>query len=166
MQAASQLQPDALAGTIVLGVRWNRSDEERGRAAALTADLDAICELRDGQGRLLDRVGPGRLRNDNGSVVHTGDSRTGAGPWDDERVYVFLDALPRAVHSLVFLIESSRGTAFSEVANASCHVSDHATDDTLLTLPLSPLGAMTRCDVATLQRATSGWRLMPASRPG
>lgn len=144
---------------IVLGVRWDPHDDERGRDA-VAADLDAMCELRDAHGRLLELVGPGRLRNGNGSVIHTGDSRTGAGDWDDERIFVFVGALPGAVHSLVFTVASCSTAPFGDIAGASCHVSDHSTEDPLLSVQLSSLGAATEHAVATLRRTEGGWSLV------
>ena len=74
---------------IVFGVHWSPTPLDRQ-----PVNLDAICETRDANGVTLEVISPGRLASSNGSVVHTGDSLTGASPWDDERVFVFLMRCP------------------------------------------------------------------------
>ena len=146
---------------IVLGLHWAPpAPRTRGCAARVPADLDAICELRDASGRLVEVVGPGRLCSANGSVMHTGDSRSGASDWDDERIFVFVDALPLHIASLTFTVASSSGHPFGNVPGASCHVSDCVTEDRLLSVQLTALGAVTERVIATLQRCTGGWKLV------
>ena len=141
---------------VVMGLHW-APPPERGRLSLEPANLDAICLLLDSQARRLEVVGPSRLANANGSVIHTGDSRTGASLWDDERVFAFLHALPPAVHSLVFGVVSRNDRPFCDVAGASCHVSDCRTEDELLKVQLTSLGPLTEYWVATLQRNPCGW---------
>jgi tellurium resistance protein TerZ len=154
---ASLRESNLSSRDIVVGVYWTPSQE--GRRAGGPADLDAICELRDADGRLVEMVGPGRLRSANDSVMHTGDSRTGASSWDDERIFVFLDAVPRHVESVVFTIASSSGEAFGNVPGAICHVSDTRTDERLLEVQLTTLGGATEHEVARLVRCGRAWRL-------
>ena len=123
------------------------------------ANLDAICELRDANGARLEVVSPERLASSNGSVVHTGDSRTGASPWDDERVFVFLDALPPDVQRLDFLVASRNRRHLCEVPGASCHLSDYRTEDELLNLKLRTLAPAAECVVAIVERRPAGWTL-------
>ena len=143
--------------SIVLGLHWTPNEVLIRQGVA--PDLDAICELRDWNGRLLEVVGPARLASVNGSVIHTGDSRTGASYWDDERIFVFIEALPECVCSVVFTVTSSSGEAFCDVPGASCHLSDCATEDRLFSLQLTGLGAVTGHVIARLQRSSGGWLL-------
>ena len=149
---------------VVLGLYWT-SPQEGGTASRIQApaNLDAFCVLLDRQQRVLEVVHPGRPRNDNGSIVHTGDSRTGAGPWDDERIFVFLEALPEAVGAIVFAVAIVNGGTFGEVAGASCHVSDAATEREMLRVELTRLGPVKMHCVATLRRASSGWKISTGS---
>jgi stress response protein SCP2 len=159
MSTEESLRESSLSSRdIVVGVHWTPSQEAR-RAGGSPADLDAICELRDADGRLMEMVGPGRLRSANDSVMHTGDSRTGASSWDDERIFVFLDAVPCGVESVVFMIASSSGVAFRNVPGAICHVSDSRTDERLLEVQLTTLGDATEHEVARLVRCGRAWRL-------
>lgn len=148
-----------VTGSIVLGVHWTPALRAREYDSSSPADLDAVCELRDCRGRLVELVGPGRLRSLNGSVMHTGDSRTGASLWDDERIFVFLDALPEDVASVVLSVESSGGHVFRDIAGASCHVSDCVTEDKLLSVLLTGLGPVTGHVIAMLERGSRGWIL-------
>ncbi|MEZ4606848.1 MAG: TerD family protein [Deinococcales bacterium] len=58
-------------------------------------DLDASAVLFDAKGRQVDQVWFRQLKTSNGSVIHTGDNRTGAGDGDDEQILVQLDKLPQ-----------------------------------------------------------------------
>lgn len=145
------------ARDIVMGLHWAPA-AERTRAAT-QANLDAVCLLLDAHGRPIELVHPGRPLNENGSVMHTGDSPDGASTWDDERVFAFLDALPESVHALQFGVVSVNGHAFGDIAGASCHVSDQSTEGELIKVELTALGRLTQCGVATLQRAGDGWTL-------
>ena len=163
MQSGASPQDWTLSeGSLVVGVQWSQSDEAQ-RAHAAPVDLDAICDLRDANGTLIESVGPGRLRSGNESVLHTGDSRDGASRWDDERIFVFLDALPRTVNSVVFTIASSSGDAFCDVPGASCHISHGGTEDRLFEIQLAALGKVTAHELARLVRCTEGWRLTVAN---
>jgi tellurium resistance protein TerZ len=116
-----------------------------------------LCELhRAGGGTEV--IGPSRLSSSDGSVVHTGDSLTGASSWDDERIFVFLDALPSEVERVVLSVVSRNRRAFRDVAGASCHISDYTTEEELVSIRLTSLAA-TECTVATLHRRIEGWIL-------
>ena len=108
---------------IVMGLHWD-PPRDGETASEEPANLDALCLLFDRQRCVLEVIHPGHLSNANGSVLHTGDSRTGTSEWDDERIFVFLEALPEAVAELAFVVASTNGRAFSEIQGASCHISD------------------------------------------
>lgn len=139
---------------LVYGVHWSPAPGH-----AEPANLDAICELRDAHGAPLEVVDPMRLSSSNGSVIHTGDSRTGASAWDDERVFVFLDALPANVRRLDFRVASRNGRRLCEVPGASCHLSDYRTEDELLKVKFTTLPYDVECLVAILERQSAGWTL-------
>ena len=140
---------------IVMGLHW--TPPEAG-ATAEPADLDALCVLFDAHKRVLEFVCAVHPRNANGSVIHTGDSRTGASEWDDERIFVFLEKLPEAISSIAFVVASVAGHAFSEVRGASCHISDHITEGEWIRIQLTDLGQHTTHCVGTLEHGPAGWR--------
>jgi len=145
---------------IVMGLHWH-PQERHATAGKEPANLDALCVLFDAAGRVLEVIHPGHRRNANGSVVHTGDSPTGASEWDDERIFVFLEALPEAVSALAFLATSVNGRAFREIPGASCHVSDRVTERELLRFDLTALVDHTAYCVATANRGPMGWTISP-----
>lgn len=152
------VQAGATAGLkdIVMGLHW---DPPRADARADPADLDALCVLFDARDRVLEVIDPRSPRSANGSVVHTGDSHNGASHWDDERIFVFLGALPDAVQRLAFFVTSANGHAFHEVRGAQCHVSDHASEHEWLRLDLTALEGRRSHRVATLRRGAGGWTM-------
>lgn len=139
---------------VVMGLHWDPPAEGD---PAHPGDLDALCVMLDAGRRVLEIVHPGNPRNANGSIVHTGDSRTGASVWDDERIFVFLEALPREASVLAFVVASANGHPFSDIRGASCHVSDHATEYRWTELELTSLGKLTAYCIATLLRGPAGW---------
>lgn len=141
---------------VVLGLHWDPPQEGVG---AIPADLDALCVLLDAQGGMLEVVHPGRTRASNDSVIHTGDSRTGASAWDDERIFVFLEALPPAVCALAFVVISANGRAFHEARGAFCHLSDRLDERVWLRLDLTTLTDCSILTVALLRRVASGWNI-------
>ena len=93
VQGGGSVEAEPKLNEIVMGLHW---DPPEDGATADPADLDTLCVLFDAQGCVLEVIHPGHPRNEDSSVVHTGDSRTGASEWDDERIFVFLAALPAA----------------------------------------------------------------------
>lgn len=146
---------------VVMGLHWTPAHRAAGAAPA---DLDALCALLDGQGQVLDVICPSHPRNTNGSIIHTGDSREGASAWDDERIIVFLEALPEEVRSLAFIVVSTAGRTFDTVHGAACHVSDHRSETEWLRVELTSLGRCTAHCIGSLRRQADGWRL--AADPG
>jgi stress response protein SCP2 len=147
---------------IVMGLCWAPPPHEAAAARA-PANLDALCVLTGAAGEVIELVHPGATQNANGSVLHTGDSPSGASRWDDERIFVFLDAVPESVRQIVFGVVSASGHAFGDVEGARCHVSDHRNDVELIAHDLTALGDATRHCVAALRRGTAGWVLGPCA---
>ena len=147
---------------VVMGLRW---DPMKEGATINPEDLDALCMLLDEQGQVLEVVHPGQPRNANGSVIHTGDSRTGAGDWDDERIFVFLKAIPETVAKLRFHVASTTGRDFGTIHGASCHISDRITEREWVRCELSALGNWAVHCVATLYRSPTGWKIASEMQP-
>ena len=141
---------------IVMGLHW---DPPRAGDSAPPADLDALCVLHGPRGEIIDVISPDHPRTDNDSVVHTGDSRDGSSAWDDEQIFVFLDALPPAVSVLTFVVVDTRGRGFSELHGAFCHLSDRVSDRELTRFALRPLTASSTQTIAAIERTRSGWKL-------
>lgn len=151
---------------VVMGLHW---DPPNGALPGLPADLDALCVLFDADGRIVEVIHPGQPRNVDGSVIHTGDSRNGASDWDDERIFVFLEALPQVVSKVSFVVLSATGTSFEVIPGAHCHVSDQVSDIAWVRADLTALCGRTIHVVAALCRDVAGWKFSsqsPVDEPG
>jgi stress response protein SCP2 len=153
--------PEMELKEIVMGLHWDPPEEGVG---AVPENLDALCVLLDEKRRVLEIIHPGHPRNATGSVIHTGDSNTGASEWDDERIFVFLEALPQEVHALAFVVVSVTGCVFDEIRGAYCHVSDRVTEREWVRQELTGLRGQTAHCMATLYRSPGGWTIDQASQ--
>ena len=120
-------------------------------------DLDASCLLFDSDRQLLDSVWFRQLKSSDGSIVHTGDNRTGAGDGDDEQIIVDLTALPSSVSSLIFTVNSFQGDTFDRIENAYCRLVDTTTGVELARYDLTGGGSHTGQVMAKVTRENGGW---------
>lgn len=120
-------------------------------------DLDASCLLFDASRQLLDSVWFRQLKSKEGSIVHTGDNRTGAGDGDDEQIIVDLMALPASVSFLVFTVNSFQGDTFDRIENAYCRLVDSSTGVELARYDLTGSGSHTGQVMAKVTRGSGGW---------
>lgn len=122
-------------------------------------DLDASCLLFNSSGQLADSVWFRQLRSKDGSIVHTGDNRTGAGDGDDEQIIVDLQALPRDVAVLLFTVNSFTGDSFDRIENAYCRLVDAANNQELARYDLTGAGSHTGQIMAKVTRGDGGWEM-------
>lgn len=122
-------------------------------------DLDASCLLFDGGRNLIDQVWFRQLASNDGSIVHSGDNRTGAGDGDDETISVDLTRLPANVSTLVFTVNSFLGDSFDRIENAYCRVVDSTNGSELARYDLTGSGPHTGQVMAKLSRSGDGWEM-------
>jgi tellurium resistance protein TerZ len=122
-------------------------------------DLDASCILFDESNRPADIVWFRQLKSKDGSILHTGDNRTGAGEGDDEQINVELNNVPANVKSLVFTVNSFTGQNFSQVENAYCRILNAANGQEVARFNLSVQGAHTAQIMAKLYRHNGEWKM-------
>jgi tellurium resistance protein TerZ len=122
-------------------------------------DLDASCMLFNSSRELVDQVWWKQLRSVDGSVVHTGDNRTGQGEGDDESIIVDLDQLPSVVSVLVFVVNSFTGHNFSQIENAFCRLLDESTGAEIARYELTGSGNHTAQVMAKVVRSPQGWAM-------
>jgi tellurium resistance protein TerZ len=125
----------------------------------LEVDLDASCLLFDAAGNPVDAVWFRQLKSKDGSIVHTGDNRTGAGEGDDEQIIVDLPAVPASVKSLVFVVNSFTGQSFAQIENASCRIVDANTGSEVARYNLSCQGSHTAQVMAKVYRHDGEWKM-------
>lgn len=119
-------------------------------------DLDASCLLYAGK-ELVDSVWFRQLRSTDGSILHTGDNRTGAGDGDDEQIIVDLAALPAQVTTLIFTVNSFTGETFDRIENAYCRMVDATNGQELARYSLTGSGSHTGQVMAKVSRSGGGW---------
>jgi stress response protein SCP2 len=148
----------SLTGRIRLGVGW---DKERTAGAMGTGapdvDLDATAVQFAG-GQLFDLAFYNNLATRDGSVVHEGDNKTGAGDGDDESLTVDLDKVHGPVDTIVLLVSSYQGHSLTWLNRAYCRVTD-ADGAELATIRISGGPDTTGIVLATLKRSAEGWTL-------
>jgi tellurium resistance protein TerZ len=128
-----------------------------GSGAGEDIDLDASCLLFDASGQQIDQVWFQQLTSQDGSIVHTGDNRTGAGDGDDEQINVDLGRVPTTVTTLLFTVNSFTGDTFDKIENAYCRLLDAMTNKELARFDLTGAGSHTGQVMAKLTRTNAGW---------
>jgi tellurium resistance protein TerZ len=113
----------------------------------------------DESNRPIDVVWFRQLKSKDGSIVHTGDNRTGAGDGDDEQIVVDLRSVPPGVKSLVFTVNSFTGQNFSTVENAFCRIFDTTNGKEIARYDLSVQGSHTAQIMAKLYRHNGEWKM-------
>jgi len=122
-------------------------------------DLDASCLLFDAGGNVRDQVWFRQLASTDGSIVHSGDNRTGAGDGDDETINVDLTRVPATVTALVFTVNSFTGESFDRIENAYCRVIDLSDGKEMARYDLTGSGPHTGQVMAKLVRSGDGWEM-------
>ena len=92
-------------------------------------DLDACAFLLGANGKVRkdeDFIFYGNLQSEDGSVIHTGDNRTGEGDGDDETLYIDFSKVPADVQKIAITVTiyeaQERGQNFGQVSNAYVRV--------------------------------------------
>lgn len=139
---------DAAKPTGFLGKLFNSSSD---------IDLDASCVLLDATGNVIDTVWFRQLKSRCGSIVHSGDNRTGDGDGDDEVILIDLQKVPANVQYLAFTVNSFTGQNFSKVDNASVRILDQANKE-LAKFNLTDKGSHTGVFIASMSRNEDDWQ--------
>ncbi|WLI89824.1 TerD family protein [Massilia sp. R2A-15] len=166
LQKGQKISLDKEAGgtlsRVVMGLGWD-AIKKGGLfgfgARTESVDLDASCLMFDEGGRPVDAVWFRQLKSQDGSIVHTGDNRTGAGDGDDEQIIVDLSRVPGQVKSLVFTVNSFTGQNFAQVQNAYCRIVNAADQKEVARYDLSVQGAHTAQIMAKLYRHNGEWKM-------
>lgn len=142
--------------SVMVGLGWDPVVKEKkksgflggllggGAAGGAEIDCDASVILLDEKGKLLSKqnlVYFGNKSSQDGSVVHSGDNRTGDGDGDDEVINVNLNAISPSVHKLVFVVNiyqaSQRKQDFGLIQNAFIRLVDNSSKEELIHYNLS-----------------------------
>jgi tellurium resistance protein TerZ len=166
LQKGQKISLDKEAGTslgkVTMGLGWDaiKSKGFFGFGAKSEAvDLDASCVMFDEANRPVDVIWFRQLQSRDGSIVHTGDNRTGAGDGDDEQINVDLNRVPAGVKSLVFTVNSFTGQTFAQVENAYCRLINAAGGAEVARFNLSVQGAHSAQIMAKVYRHNGEWKM-------
>lgn len=106
---------------VTVGLGWDTNKYDGGK----DFDLDVSVFLANAAGKVEGErnfIYFNNRQNENGSVVHTGDNRTGAGDGDDEQISIDLPNVPANVEKIAFTITiyeaTERSQNFGQVSRA------------------------------------------------
>jgi len=152
---------DASLTKVVMGLGWDAKKVQTwwGGKREQAIDLDASCILFEQSQRMVDAIWFRQLQSKDGSIIHTGDNRTGAGEGDDEQIIVDLMQIPPNVVSMVFVVNSFSGENFSQIENAFCRLVDQRTDREIARYDLSCQGQHTAQIMVKVYRHGGEWKM-------
>ncbi|MGG4144550.1 TerD family protein [Paenibacillus algorifonticola] len=147
---------------ILVGLGWDTNKYDGGGQF----DLDVSVFLLAASGKVEGEknfVFYNNTSNENGSVVHTGDNRTGEGDGDDEQIKVELAAVPADVEKIAFAITiydaETRNQNFGQVSNAYIRIVNEASSEELIKFDLGEdFSIETGVVVGELYRHSGEWK--------
>lgn len=147
---------------VVVGLGWDTNKYDGGK----DFDLDSSVFLLGENGKVgsdADFVFYNNTTGGNGSVVHTGDNRTGEGAGDDEQVNIELTKVPESTHRIAFTITiheaEERNQNFGQVSNSYVRILNEATNEELIRFDLGEdFSIETAIVVGELYRHNGEWK--------
>ncbi len=128
---------------MTIGLGW---DARATDGAAF--DLDAVAFVLNAAGKVRadsDFIFFNNKQNNEGSVVHGGDNRTGAGDGDDETIVIHLNKMPADIEKVAICVTiydaDSRKQNFGQVSRAYVRVLNNANQQEVARYDLSEDGS-------------------------
>lgn len=124
-QRISLEKDGASLNEVCVGVNWGAIESKGffGGKKLKAVDLDASVALFDDSKKLLDVVSFQQLKSKDGSIIHSGDDRTGDTSGDDgldnEIITIKLSKVPANVKSIAVVLNSFTGIDFTDIPFAS-----------------------------------------------
>lgn len=152
--------------TIALaGLHWDKNQYDSGA----DFDLDGQAWGLDANGKCVSEdtfVFYGHTQDAAGSVVHSGDNRTGDGEGDDEVITIKFASVPAAVQKIAVTITiheaEARNQNFGQISNAGIHISNGDTSEQLYSYDLSEdFSIETAVVVGEFYRNGADWKFNP-----
>lgn len=124
---------------ITVGLGWDTNKYDGGGEFDL--DVSVFCANTEGKvSSEKNFIFFNNPQNENGSVVHTGDNRTGAGDGDDEQIKVDIPNVPADVDKIAFTITiyeaAARNQNFGQVSNAYVRIVNDDNNEELIRFDL------------------------------
>ncbi|MGG1618460.1 TerD family protein [Paenibacillus sp. NRS-1782] len=147
---------------ITVGLGWDTNKYDGGK----DFDLDVSVFLANAEGKVesdKNFVFFNNPQNENGSVVHTGDNRTGEGDGDDEQIKIDLGSVPANVEKIAFTITiyeaQERSQNFGQVSRAYARIVNEANNEELIRFDLGEdFSIETGVVVGELYRNSGEWK--------
>lgn len=147
---------------ILAGLGWDTNKYDGGS----DFDLDVSVFLTGASGKVekdTNFVFYNNPQDASGSVIYSGDNRTGEGEGDDESVNIVLSKIPADVEKISFTVTiheaEARGQNFGQVSNAYIRVVDAAKGEELIRYDLGEdYSIETAIVVADLYRHGAEWK--------
>ena len=147
---------------ITVGLGWDTNKYDGGK----DFDLDVSLFLTNAAGKVdgeRNFVFFNNPQNENGSVVHTGDNRTGAGDGDDEQIKIELAAVPANVEKIAFTITiyeaTDRNQNFGQVSRAYVRIVNDTNSEEIIRFDLGEdFSVETGVVVGELYRNSGEWK--------
>ncbi len=124
----------------IIGLGWDTNKYSGG----YDFDLDASAFLVGSNGTVTDDkdfVFYNNLKGGNGSVVHTGDNRTGEGEGDDEQLIIDFTKVPDHIQKVAITVTihdaEQRAQNFGQVSNAFVRLVNEETNEEVLRYDLA-----------------------------
>jgi tellurium resistance protein TerD len=147
---------------ITVGLGWDTNKYDGGK----DFDLDVSVFLTDANGKVAKETNFiffNNKQNENASVVHTGDNRTGEGDGDDEQIQVDLANIPADVEKVAFTITiyeaEQRSQNFGQVSRSYVRIVNDANSEELIRFDLGEdFSVETGVVVGELYRNAGEWK--------
>ncbi|BBH22902.1 chemical-damaging agent resistance protein C [Paenibacillus baekrokdamisoli] len=147
---------------ITVGLGWDTNKYDGGK----DFDLDVSLFLTNAEGKVEGEknfVFFNNPQNENGSVVHTGDNRTGEGDGDDEQVKIELSAVPANIEKIAFTITiyeaTERSQNFGQVSRAYARIVNDVNNEEIIRFDLGEdFSVETGVVVGELYRNAGEWK--------
>ncbi|MEO0867452.1 MAG: TerD family protein [Cyanobacteria bacterium J06642_11] len=150
------------------GLGWDAQPEAELDLDMAVLALNADGQLAEGKAGF---VYAGHPRHPSGAIQLLNDNITGEGEGDDEQLVVNLRTLPADITKLIFVVtldcSEEQQQDLGQVKNAFWRLFERSTRKVFLHHGLSngQWQGITTLFVATLERATDGWQLIPNIEP-
>ncbi len=147
---------------VLVGLGWDTNRYSGGE----DFDLDASAFIVDGNGKAFNEksfIFYNNLQSEEGSVIHTGDNRTGDGDGDDEQLLVKLPIVPNDVQKVVFTVTihdaDQRKQNFGQVSNAFIRIVNEDTNEEIVRYDLGEdFSIETALVVGEIYRHNNEWK--------
>ncbi len=149
---------------VIVGLGWDSAKE-----GSASVDCDASAIICGTDGKAYDVIYFGKMRGEKDSVIYTGDSQTGEGNGDNERIYVNFTKLPQNIGKIVISANiydaKAKRQHFGMINNAYVRVVNWKTGQEMCRFNLTDnYSGMTGIVAAEIFRTSAGWDFLPIGK--